>query len=81
MWYRLSFDSIDDTFTAELFEQAFVEYRLAAYVAQPGLLLALVEQGKKSVEAHISRPSALTASTQSFDLFREFVSQPEPLAA
>ena len=43
MWYMLNFESIDCTFTVELFEQAYKEYKLLNYVIQPGLLLNLVE--------------------------------------
>ena len=45
-WYRLSFESIDDTFTVELFEQAYKEYKLLAYAEQPGLLLNLLDGGE-----------------------------------
>ena len=43
VWYMLQFESIDSTFTVELFEQAYKEYKLLNYVIQPGLLLNVVE--------------------------------------
>ena len=43
MWYMLSFESIDSTFTLELFQQAYKEYKLLSYVIQPGLLLNLLD--------------------------------------
>jgi hypothetical protein len=50
LWYMLNFESIDSTFTAELFVHAYKEYKLLNYVIQPGLLLNLLSISDKTPE-------------------------------
>ena len=49
MWYLLSFESPFDGFSVDSFEKVYKEYKLLAYVEQPGLLQHLVERGMESV--------------------------------
>jgi len=51
MWYLLSFESPLEGFSVESFERVYKEYKLLAYVEQPGLLQNLVERGMESVSA------------------------------
>jgi hypothetical protein len=60
MWYALHFESIDCTFTVELFEQAYKEYKLLNYVIQPGLLLNLLEK-KQAKESDKDESDLLTS--------------------
>jgi hypothetical protein len=43
MWFLLSFEHTLDGFSVESFEKVYREYRLLAYVEQPGLLQNLLE--------------------------------------
>jgi hypothetical protein len=49
MWYLLSFELPLDGFSVDSFEKVYKEYKLLAYVEQPGLLQHLVERGMESV--------------------------------
>jgi hypothetical protein len=51
MWYLLSFESPLDGFSVESFEKVYKEYKLLAYVEQPGLLKNLIERPVESVPA------------------------------
>jgi hypothetical protein len=51
MWYLLSFESPLDGFSVDSFEKVYKEYKLLAYVEQPGLLKNLVERPVESVPA------------------------------
>ena len=44
---RLSFDTIDDSFTVESFKAAYKEYWLSAHLEQPGLLLKLIAEERR----------------------------------
>ena len=44
-WYMLSFEGCEDHFTTDQFDRIFGEYKLFAYVEQPGLLLGQVQTG------------------------------------
>jgi hypothetical protein len=61
MWYLLSFESPLDGFSVESFEKVYKEYKLLAYVEQPGLLQNLVERPVESVPAPVSVPVAEVA--------------------
>ena len=49
MWYLLSFESPLDGFSVDSFEKVYREYKLLAYVEQPGLLQNMVERRMESV--------------------------------
>ena len=49
MWYLLNFESPLDGFSVESFERVYKEYKLLAYVEQPGLLQNMVERGMEPV--------------------------------
>jgi hypothetical protein len=61
MWYLLNFESPLDGFSVESFEKVYKEYKLLAYVEQPGLLQNLVERPVESVPAPVSVPVAEVA--------------------
>ena len=61
MWYLLSFESPLDGFSVESFEKVYKEYKLLAYVEQPGLLKNLVERPVESVPAPAPVPVAEVA--------------------
>lgn len=80
-WYRLSFEQIDDTFTVESFEQAYAEYRLAAYVGQPGLLLKLAEP-ESPVEKPASAPIRDVVAADGFlSMCEQYMCATEQIAA
>ena len=47
MWFLLSFEHKLDGFSVETFEKVYREYRLLAYVEQPGLLENLLERRRQ----------------------------------
>jgi hypothetical protein len=61
MWYLLSFESPLDGFSVESFEGVYKEYKLLAYVEQPGLLQNLVERRVESLSACAPVPVAEVA--------------------
>ncbi len=48
-WFRLSFEAMDDSFTVDSFEAAYKEYRLSAYMEQPGLLLNFISEEEQAL--------------------------------
>jgi hypothetical protein len=61
MWYLLSFESPLEGFSVDSFERVYKEYKLLAYVEQPGLLQNLVERRAESVSASARVPAAQVA--------------------
>ena len=51
MWYMLDFEDPRESFSVETFEQVYREYKLLAYVEQPGLLQNLLDRRSDSVAA------------------------------
>jgi hypothetical protein len=51
MWYMLDFEDARESFSTETFEQVYREYKLLAYVEQPGLLQNLLDHRSDSVAA------------------------------
>jgi hypothetical protein len=51
MWYMLDFEVARESFSLETFEQVYREYKLLAYVEQPGLLQNLLDRRSDSVAA------------------------------
>jgi hypothetical protein len=51
MWYMLDFEDARESFSVETFEQVYREYKLLAYVEQPGLLQNLLDPRSDSVAA------------------------------
>jgi hypothetical protein len=51
MWYMLDFEDARESFSVESFEQVYREYKLLAYVEQPGLLQNLLDRRSDSVAA------------------------------
>jgi hypothetical protein len=51
MWYMLDFEDARESFSVETFEQVYREYKLLAYVEQPGLLQNLLDRRSDSVAA------------------------------
>ena len=62
MWYLLSFESPLDGFSVDSFEKVYKEYKLLAYVEQPGLLQNMVEGERESVKVPTPVGAAPVAS-------------------
>jgi hypothetical protein len=67
MWFLLSFEHKLDGFSVESFEKVYREYRLLAYVEQPGLLQNLLERPAIVASAPVA-VDAIAAESPAHDL-------------
>jgi hypothetical protein len=63
MWYMLDFEVPRESFSVETFEQVYREYKLLAYVEQPGLLQNLLEGRSASVAVPVAAPVVTTVAS------------------
>jgi hypothetical protein len=64
MWYLLEFEVPLSGFNVELFERVYREYKLLAYVEQPGLLQNLLDRRSDSVAVSVAAPVVTTAAAE-----------------
>jgi hypothetical protein len=64
MWYLLEFEVPLSGFNVELFEHVYREYKLLAYVEQPGLLQNLLDHRTASVAVSVAAPVVTTAAAE-----------------
>jgi hypothetical protein len=62
MWYLLEFEVPLSGFNVELFEHVYREYKLLAYVEQPGLLQNLLDRRTGSVAVSVAAPGVSNAA-------------------
>jgi hypothetical protein len=62
MWYMLDFEDARESFSTETFEQVYREYKLLAYVEQPGLLQNLLDHRNASVAVSVAAPGVSIAA-------------------
>ena len=62
MWYLLEFEVPLSGFDVELFEHVYREYKLLAYVEQPGLLQNLLDRRTASVAVSVAAPGVSIAA-------------------
>jgi hypothetical protein len=60
----LDFEDARGSFSVETFEQVYREYKLLAYVEQPGLLQNLLDYRTASVAVSVAAPVVTTAATE-----------------
>jgi hypothetical protein len=64
MWYMLDFEDARESFSVETFEQVYREYKLLAYVEQPGLLQNLLDHRTASVAVSVAAPGVTAAAAE-----------------
>jgi hypothetical protein len=64
MWYMLDFEDARESFSVETFEQVYREYKLLAYVEQPGLLQNLLDRRSDSVADSVAAPGVSIAAAE-----------------
>jgi hypothetical protein len=62
MWYMLDFEDARESFSVETFEQVYREYKLLAYVEQPGLLQNLLDRRSDWVAVSVAAPGVSIAA-------------------
>jgi hypothetical protein len=62
MWYMLDFEDARESFSVETFEKVYREYKLLAYVEQPGLLQNLLDRRSDSVAVSVAAPGVSIAA-------------------